>query len=103
MSRRSRGLLLVLGLVASTVACQRAAPRHAVLTVEGMHCDSCSAAITTELERLDGVTAASADWRAGRAEADFDASRLAESDLEKAVEGLGYTVTSIEVAGGARR
>ena len=38
-------------------------------TVEGMHCDACSSAITSTLEKTEGVVEASADHELGWAEA----------------------------------
>lgn len=104
MRRRRLAVLAMTVVVAAILGCGRTLPRHAVLTVEGMHCDSCSAAITAELQGLDGVSSASADWHAGRAEVTYDPSKLEEAELRQTVEGLGYKVTGIEVgdAGGAR-
>ena len=67
-----------------------------VFTVQGMHCDGCSAAITGALERIDGVIEASADHEAGRAEAVYRPKKVSADELKAAIEKLGYTVTAME-------
>jgi copper chaperone CopZ len=64
-----------------------------VFTVEGMHCDSCSTAITTALEKTDGVVEASADWEQGIAEVVYHAHQVDVATLKAEIEDLGYTVT----------
>ena len=69
-------------------------PVSIVLQVEGMHCDSCSSAITQALEGVDGVLSAAADHEAGTAEAVYRADTVKPEELEAAIEDLGYTVTT---------
>lgn len=64
-----------------------------VFTVEGMHCDSCSSAITTALEKTEGVVEASADHEEGTAEAVYHSRQVDAETLEAKIEDLGYTVT----------
>jgi copper chaperone CopZ len=64
-------------------------------TVEGMHCESCSTAITDALEKVDGVVAASADHDAGRAEATYRSPGATPERLAAEIEGLGYTVVAM--------
>lgn len=66
-----------------------------VFTVEGMHCDGCSAAITGALERMDGVSEATADHEKGRAEAVYRPKKVSAEELKAAIEKLGYTVTAM--------
>jgi copper chaperone CopZ len=67
-----------------------------VFTVEGMHCDNCSLAITATLKKVDGVVEASADYREGRAEAVFHSRKVDVETLKAEIEKLGYTVTGME-------
>ncbi len=62
-------------------------------TVEGMHCDACSSAITTALEKTEGVVEASADHETGTADVVYHARQVEVEALEAEIEGLGYTVT----------
>lgn len=93
--------IAVLALLAVTalaaVGCARSTTVEAELTVEGMHCESCSAAITQALTRIDGVETASADHAAGSAEARFRSPEVTPEQLETAIEDLGYTVTSVSL------
>jgi copper chaperone len=57
------------------------------LTIEGMTCGHCSAAVKQALERVDGVDEASVDLQAGRAVVRGDADVGA---LVRAVEEEGY-------------
>lgn len=62
-------------------------------TVEGMHCDACSSAITTALEKTEGVVEASADHEQGTADVVYHSRQIEVEALEVAIEDLGYTVT----------
>lgn len=57
------------------------------LTVEGMSCDNCEAAVEAALEGVDGVTDATADHEQNSATAEGDADPL---DLVVAVDEAGY-------------
>jgi len=81
--------------VVSLAACSDPKPVRSVFTVEGMHCESCSSAITTSLEKTDGVVEASADHVTGTAEAVYDPRKVEVETLKTEVEDLGYTVTGV--------
>ena len=81
-----------------TVGCGGDDSVRTVFTVEGMHCDSCSSAITTALEKTDGVVEASADWELGIAEAVYHAHQVDVETLKAEIEDLGYTVTGTKTA-----
>ena len=84
-------------IVAALVAgCSRSTTVHASFTVEGMHCESCSSAITDALEKVDGVDGASADHATGSAETSFVSPGVSPEQLVAEIEGLGYTVTDIK-------
>ena len=76
-------------------ACAGDAESKTTFTVEGMHCDSCSTAITQALETTDGVTSAWADHEAGVAEAVHRTSAVSDEALKSIIEKLGYTVTGV--------
>jgi copper chaperone CopZ len=83
------------GLAAPILAGGRPDTVRTVFTVEGMHCDSCSSTITATLERIDGVTEASADHEKGLATAVYHPRKVKVEDLKEAIEKLGYTVTGM--------
>ena len=84
-------------IVAIVVAgCNRSTTLRASFSVEGMHCESCSSAITEALEKVDGVDSASADHAAGSAEASFVSPGVSPEQLVAEIEGLGYTVTDVK-------
>ena len=84
-------------IVAIVVAgCNRSTTLQASFSVEGMHCESCSSAITEALEKMDGVDSASADYAKGSARASFHSPRVSPEELVAEIEGLGYTVTDVK-------
>lgn len=87
--------ILVLTIAAMVAGCSRSSTVQATFTVEGMHCESCSAAITEALGKVDGVNAASADHAKGSAEARFQSPGVSPEQLTAEIEGLGYTVTAV--------
>jgi copper chaperone CopZ len=63
----------------------------AVLTVEGMHCQSCVLLIEETLVEDLGVASASVDLASARATVTYDPARFTVSDLCDAVVAAGYT------------
>jgi copper chaperone len=91
----------LLGLAVAIVvmvmaACGRSSTVHTSFTVEGMHCEGCSTAITEALEKVDGVESASADHVTGSAEATYRSPSATPEQLAAEIEGLGYTVTAVK-------
>ncbi len=68
----------------------------AILSIEGMHCGSCSALIEETLIEQPGVLEASVDLDAARAVVRFDAGQLGVNDLCGLVGGAGYEATELE-------
>jgi len=64
------------------------------LSVEGMSCGHCKAAVEGELNRLPGVERAEADIEKGTVEVSYDESTVSTGDLEGAIEEAGYTVVA---------
>ena len=59
--------------------------------VEGMSCGHFEMSVREALEELDGVESARADRATGAVELSYDAARVKDEDLWRAVEGAGYT------------
>lgn len=60
------------------------------LSVEGMHCASCSVIITKKLSKLEGVNKANVNYANEKAEVDFDESRVSVERMNQEVAKLGY-------------
>lgn len=86
-------LMVAAGMVSG---CTRSTTVDASFTVEGMHCESCSSAITEALIKVDGVESASADHVSGSASARFQSPGVSPDELVAEIEGLGYTVTAVK-------
>ena len=65
------------------------------MTIEGMMCGHCEAAVKKGLEALDGVTEAQVSHEKGTAVVTLDAE-VSNETLTKAVEALDYKVTGIQ-------
>jgi Cu+-exporting ATPase len=75
---------------------RQAAVTTAQLSIEGMHCGSCSALIEETLIEQPGVIEASVDLDASRAVVRFDGGRLGVNDLCGLVSSVGYEATVLE-------
>ena len=91
------GVLVLTAVIGILAGCGPSEPVEVVFTVEGMTCESCSAAITETLSKVEGVERASADHVAGSAEAVFVESEVTVEQLSAEIEGLGYTVSATEI------
>ena len=65
------------------------------MTIEGMMCPHCEAAVKKALEALEGVEAAEVSHEAGTAIVSMSAE-VADAALKEAVEAKDYKVTGIE-------
>jgi copper chaperone CopZ len=90
-----RVVVVAVAAVVTLAGCGGTESARSVFTVEGMHCESCSSAITTSLEKTDGVVEASADHVKGTAEAVYDPRKVEVETLKAEIEELGYTVTGM--------
>jgi copper chaperone len=63
------------------------------LTVSGMTCSHCVAAVTSELSKLDGVTGVEIDLATGSVTVDSD-QPVDPASVTAAVEQAGYAVAS---------
>ena len=64
------------------------------LSVEGMSCGHCKAAVEGELSKLSGVREANADIERGTVEISYDEGTVTTEDLKGAIEEAGYTVAA---------
>jgi copper chaperone len=64
------------------------------LSVEGMSCGHCKAAVEGELNKLSGVEAANADVEKGTVEVSYDEAKVTTEDLRDAIEEAGYIVAA---------
>jgi copper chaperone CopZ len=99
MNRRTSRVIVagVLVIAAGMIfGCHRSTTVDVSFTVEGMHCEGCSSAITDALEKVDGVESASADHATGSAKARFRSPGVSVEQLAAEIEGLGYTVTAVK-------
>ncbi len=64
------------------------------LSVEGMSCGHCKAAVEGELNKLSGVEKANADVGRGTVEVTYDESWMSTEQLKGAIEEAGYTVAA---------
>jgi copper chaperone len=64
------------------------------LSVEGMSCGHCKAAVEGELNKLSGVKKAHADIERGTVEVSYDEGTVTTEDLKDAIEEAGYTVAA---------
>ncbi|WP_377888020.1 copper chaperone CopZ [Alkalihalobacillus sp. R86527] len=65
---------------------------NTTLTIKGMTCNHCKAAVETALTELDGVNGVEVDVSKGKADVSYEASKVSVSDMNEAVEEQGYDV-----------
>ncbi len=69
-----------------------------VVSIEGMHCESCAKSITKNLtknfkkEKIENVNV---DFSSKKAT--FEAKPIEQEKIKKTIESLGYTVKSVDV------
>jgi len=69
-------------------------PETIRLTVTGMTCGGCEAAVGRVLGQLPGVTEVSASHRDARVEVTFDPARTDTAAIRARIEQLGYSVAA---------
>jgi copper chaperone CopZ len=60
------------------------------IPIEGMHCASCETLLTELLCELPGVSKAHVSMQAKSATVEYDAGKVTEKDMRKAIEAEGY-------------
>ncbi len=71
--------------------------RTITLTINGMHCASCQAAIETALRDLPGITQVAVNVSAGKAQVTYDPARVGLGQMAKRVAEVGYEVGEEEL------
>ena len=64
------------------------------ISITGMKCEHCSAAVTKALSELAGVSEVKVDLAAGKAT--VEAANVADEALTEAIEDIGFDVTEIK-------
>ena len=64
------------------------------VSVEGMGCGHCKAAVEGELNKLSGVERSNVNVEKGTVEISYDEARVTDEDLEGAIEEAGYIVAA---------
>ena len=72
------------------------AEKKVTLTIEGMHCEHCAAAIKDGLKKAKGVSGAEVLFSLGKAKVTYDPAATKPEELAGIVKALGYTVKSIK-------
>jgi copper chaperone CopZ len=80
-------MALVLALGAVSVS---AAPKRAVIRVEGMHCKVCSASVTKALKATAGVERVEVSAEKGEAVVQYDDEKVTEARLREVINGTGF-------------
>jgi len=70
----------------------------ATLDIAGMRCVSCAINLEGSLKKVDGVSKAAVNLATEKAYVEYDSSKVAVSDLERAVTNAGYSVVKKEKA-----
>lgn len=66
------------------------------MTIEGMSCASCSAAVERATRKLDGVLSAQVNLTTNRGGFEYDPSKIKLSEIKDAIEKVGYTPRDVE-------
>ncbi|MDX1653109.1 MAG: mercuric transport protein MerTP [Brumimicrobium sp.] len=62
-------------------------------TIEGMTCTSCEVHVTHEIMQLDGIHTVEVSYDNGNALVEFDKRKTNQTEITKAINSTGYTVT----------
>ena len=65
--------------------------KNTTLSITGMTCDHCKAAVERALKKVPGVTSVTVDRMANRAEIEWDESKSPRDAFIATVTELGYT------------
>lgn len=61
--------------------------------ISGMTCAGCEEHVNHEVNKLSGIVSSKASYERGNAIIEFDKSKTNKSEIEKAINSTGYTVT----------
>lgn len=66
---------------------------ESIINIEGMTCGHCVESVTKALEGLTGVSEVFVELEEKNAELTYDEAKVGLSEITKAVEDAGFTVT----------
>ena len=66
----------------------------AILKLRGMHCANCASSIKMYLSTQEGVSRVAVSYKNKEAQVEFDSSKVNIDKLTKAVQELGFTLSS---------
>lgn len=61
-----------------------------ILSISGMHCNSCAKIIETTLEEKEGVSSISVNYDSRKAFLEFDKQKTNLNEIKSEIETLGY-------------
>lgn len=61
------------------------------LQINGMHCDACVRRVSAALAKTEGIL--SSDVKIGRADVQFDESKVSPDQIAAAIEKIGFTAS----------
>ena len=61
--------------------------------ISGMTCASCEEHVNHEVDKIIGIVNSNASYENGNAIVEFDKTKTNETEIEKAINSTGYTVT----------
>jgi copper chaperone len=67
---------------------------YKTISIEGMHCQHCSAAVTKALESLPGTSNVAVSLEKGQAQ--LETGTNSDAALREAIEDIGFDVTAIK-------
>jgi len=65
--------------------------------ISGMDCSACEEEVKHEVNKLNGIVKVDASYEKGNAQIQFDNSKTNITEIEKAINSTGYTVTNSEI------
>lgn len=68
--------------------------KQTTFTIKGMSCSSCEIEINNQLSKVPGVVAYTTSYAKGTSSVTYDASKVNEAAIAKAINTTGYTVTN---------
>ena len=97
-----RVLSLALGFVTVSALVFAGEPSKTTLTIKGMTCGGCVAAVKVQLKKTEGVTAYEVSLEKGEAEVSYDPAKTAPEKIAESVSKTGFQA-SVKGEAGAKK
>lgn len=97
-----RVLSLALGFVTVSALVFAGEPSKTTLTIKGMTCGGCVAAVKVQLKKTEGVTAYEVSLEKGEAEVSYDPAKAAPEKIAESVSKTGFQA-SVKGEAGAKK